>query len=386
MLNDEEMSPGRGARFARLLGLLLASHCAIACGDGRTRTRKIENVRVAEFIGDVRPWGLGPERRFGLRTPGAVSSTTSSGDLTWSTPEGWVEREPSGMRAADFAVGEGECYLTMLSGGGGGLEANVQRWRQQFGLQPLSTSELEALPRTPFFGTSGVLVDFTGTYGGMGGGESLADYGLLGLLAFTDEGARFLKFTGPRALVESQREAFLGLGGSMRPSGSSETQGHSGSGTQMSVSEDAAEAPSPTLQRAAGLAWDAPASWTREADRAFRVVTFKSSGGEGPECYITMLGGDGGGPELNITRWAKQLGTELLPGVVQKRETLEILGGSGELVEIHGSLNGEPTVLLGVVRQLADRSVFVKMVGASDAVLSEADNFRSFVQSLTRNG
>ncbi len=52
------------------------------------------------------------------------------------------------MRLASFEIpysgGMGELSIIQLGGEGGGLEANVNRWRGQIGLGPLSRFEIEA--------------------------------------------------------------------------------------------------------------------------------------------------------------------------------------------------------------------------------------------------
>ena len=370
----------RHAWASLLLGLA-------ACADQGSQT--IETVRVARFVGDVRSWGLSPERRFGLRRPtdtGAAQATGSG----WSyvAPPGWTEREPAGMRVLDFVVGaEGECYLTVLNGDGGGLEANVQRWRKQLGLAALTSGELAGLERVPFLATEGTLVDFEGTWKGMSGSEERSSWGLLGVLALAEGKACFLKFTGPRSLVEQEREAFLALASSLAPSAASgrDPHGSTADTTPPMPPTSTGEAPSTQLQRAAGLAWNAPDGWQRANDKPFRVVTFRTP--DGVECYVTLLGGDGGGTASNVARWAGQLGVEAgaAPAVVE--EPLQILGGEGILVAIDGQLASpagteEPARMLAAMRQLGDRSVFVKMMGAAANVEASKDGFLQFVSSL----
>ena len=52
------------------------------------------------------------------------------------------------MRLASFEVpystGSGDLSIMELSGSGGGLEANVNRWRGQIGLDPVSYTHLRA--------------------------------------------------------------------------------------------------------------------------------------------------------------------------------------------------------------------------------------------------
>ena len=82
------------------------------------------------------------------------AATTASGEVAWKTPSGWKQEPASGMRRASFSV-QGEDGLSAdvsvvnLPGSAGGLLQNINRWREQIALPPLSEKELGAhLQRT----------------------------------------------------------------------------------------------------------------------------------------------------------------------------------------------------------------------------------------------
>lgn len=64
----------------------------------------------------------------------------------WAVPAGWREAGPKPMRAATFLAGEGdstiEIAVSVFPGDTGGLLANVNRWRQQVGLAPITEAAL----------------------------------------------------------------------------------------------------------------------------------------------------------------------------------------------------------------------------------------------------
>lgn len=366
-------------RGSAIPALLVAS---AACG-GPHEQRHVAEVRVERVVGDDRTWGRSSAERFGFgggaglgtpsETEGSAAAHAGAGELVWSTPAGWSERPPSAMRQADWQLPDGaECYLSVLPGGGGGLEANVQRWRGQLSLPPATPAELAALPRARLLGQEALLVDFTGTFVGMGGGEARAGQRLLGLLALGEGGeACFLKLVGPAARVELERERFLALAASLRRAVRPAPV----------PAVDPSQAPPAALQRAAGLAWEAPAGWVPGAERSFRVVTFHPSEHPDVECYVTLLLGAGGGLEANVERWRGQLGTPQEPADVAERGTLSMLGGEGAWVEIQARAADGPG-LLGAVRELGDRALFVKLVGPRAAVRAERERFLSFCASL----
>ena len=66
----------------------------------------------------------------------------------WEKPESWIESEGSSMRLATFQVpyssGYAELSVSEIGGDGGGIKANVNRWRKQLGLSEQSISEINA--------------------------------------------------------------------------------------------------------------------------------------------------------------------------------------------------------------------------------------------------
>lgn len=153
-------------------------------------------------------------KRFGYETrPTGDQDQGGKGQLVWEAPEGWTEVPSTAMRDANMRFGpqqEGECYLTRLPSGGGGLAANVNRWRKQMGQPPIGADEVAALPTRQLLGFPATLVSLQGTFTGMGAAPK-ENHGLHGLILELGGGALFVKMTGPSDLVtanETQFDAF----------------------------------------------------------------------------------------------------------------------------------------------------------------------------------
>jgi hypothetical protein len=107
------------------------------------------------------------------------------------------------MRLASFdipdAAGNGDVSISKLNGDGGGLLANVNRWRGQVGLAPLETSALAAnsTALTTAGGDSGTWVELKGT-----------DKTILGAIVARDGVSWFFKMTAPSSVAVQNREAF----------------------------------------------------------------------------------------------------------------------------------------------------------------------------------
>ncbi|MCA1964036.1 MAG: hypothetical protein LDL31_08855 [Prosthecobacter sp.] len=131
--------------------------------------------------------------------------------LIWQTPEGWSQAERSQMRPVNLSFGanrEGECYLSLLPGGGGGVLANVNRWRKQMGQPEITEEELAKMPKKSLMGIEGTFVSLDGAYTSVGATEAKADYKMLGIVAAMGEAGLFVKMVGPKDLVEANSQAF----------------------------------------------------------------------------------------------------------------------------------------------------------------------------------
>ena len=71
----------------------------------------------------------------------------NSAGFSWKKPESWIPSSGSSMRLASFDIpyseGSGDLSVIQLGGTGGGIEANVNRWRRQLNLEPQTLSKIE---------------------------------------------------------------------------------------------------------------------------------------------------------------------------------------------------------------------------------------------------
>lgn len=186
-----------------------------SCGDSGVSGPNIVVRELPESQQSFRLVDSSAERfRYQRRDEVAESSpqTSSSPQLIFTTPDGWKEQAGSMMRDVNLAFGdndEGECYVARLPGAGGGLLANVNRWRGQMGADPLTETEVYSLPTKALFGQPATFVDLEGNFSpGMGSSEVKEDYRMLGLILASDAGAVFVKMTGPAPLVAQNLEGF----------------------------------------------------------------------------------------------------------------------------------------------------------------------------------
>jgi len=127
------------------------------------------------------------------------------------------------MRAATYSItpvagdqGVAECIVNYFGPGqGGGVEANVERWKGQV----LGADGKPAPAKTSKRVVRGVpitVVDASGTYTGMGGpmmggAKPVQGYRLLGAIVEGPGGSVFFKLTGPAKTIAAQEKNFEAL-------------------------------------------------------------------------------------------------------------------------------------------------------------------------------
>ncbi|MHB1308836.1 MAG: hypothetical protein ACYDC1_00035 [Limisphaerales bacterium] len=124
----------------------------------------------------------------------------------WEVPPGWQEAAPGPMQSGRYTVDDGkdargEVTVVILPGDAGGTLPNVNRWRAQIGLGPMTEAELAAQSiKLEVPGASSYAIDATNE-------ESKRRVIAAGVTA----GARtwFFKLSGDLAAVAAQKDAFL---------------------------------------------------------------------------------------------------------------------------------------------------------------------------------
>lgn len=305
----------------------------------------------------------------------------------YDLPSGWTELASSSQRWINLQPAgnpDASCYLSILPGEAGGLAANVNRWLGQLGLDPLDEAGVAALPTTLLLGQMATVVEGTGHFTGMGD-QARDDWGLVGLIqtmrvpnasggesVFT----AFIKMTGPRGLVEQERDHFDAFVASLKP----RPQGDPVPADTSSAAPSGGSAPG-------ALKYAVPEGWTDEGASGMRLASL--SIGDQTECYVIRLGGDGGGLAGNVNRWRGQLGLDPLDGqAVASLPKVACLGTDATLFDAEGSYSGMNGEALGSARMLGalvfmgDVSYFIKLVGPSDVVAANIEPFKAFLSSL----
>lgn len=134
----------------------------------------------------------------------AETGVDAQPQIGWTVPAGWTSTPPSAMRYASFTVagqnGEtADVSVSVLGGEAGGDLANVNRWRGQVGLEPVTDGDLKGLVTLVSAGGGDIMtVDMAG-----------ATSRILAGWAHVQGQTWFFKITGPDDLVSGQKENFV---------------------------------------------------------------------------------------------------------------------------------------------------------------------------------
>jgi hypothetical protein len=161
------------------------------------------------------------------------------------------------------------------------------------------------------------------------------------------------------------------------------------------------KAKKPPVPTAIGpLEMNVPGEWIkRKPVRQFRILEWGVPTAEGddkaPVCYVSELGGGGGGAEANIRRWEGEYDEK---DGEPKKDKFEVEGVKITVVDVAGvfkeSMGGGPfapgkvelrkgyrTLAAWVEPEGGDRVFSIKMVGPKKSVGAQRDDFLAMVKS-----
>lgn len=267
----------------------------------------------------------------------------------WELPEGWRQQPGGGMRFATILIDSDEkpLELTVTPLPSPGIDeteaalANINRWRGQIGLAPIS---------------SDVLTD-------------ALDKG-------DDDEIQALKLSDGSKAIAVNLVGNLASGGGMQPP-------FAGGGASRPQSESPHQSPPPTETQ---LTYEVPKGWTEITAGGMREAAFEvKEGKEAVEITVVSLPGDAGGLLANINRWRKQVGmpeaTE--EEVRQQVREVSISSKQGMAIDLVGPADraeGAETILAAITIH-ANRMWFFKLKGNSDLAARERERFEAFLQS-----
>lgn len=131
--------------------------------------------------------------------------------FSWETPDDWQEQKATPPRKASYTVNgsqgrQADLSVTTFPGAVGGLLPNINRWRNQLGLEPVTEETMEGLTETVIVNSEeATLVDLKSDTRRM-----------LVLILVIENDSWFFKFTGDLSLIDEQYPYFYNFIQSIR--------------------------------------------------------------------------------------------------------------------------------------------------------------------------
>ena len=302
------------------------------------------------------------------------------------------------MRVASFKVADtngkqADVSVVPLPGEAGGDFSNVNRWRGQVGLAPVSEDDLKKLAQPVEL--AGQPADLYEQDGKNPAGEPTR---ILAVIQRRDGMAWFFKMTGDSQLVTREKTNFVKFLGTIQfTAGEAVAAVPTSSppfadGTLPAGHPDISTAPSSAVSDLASTAgkprWNVPSGWKEVPGGQFLAAKFVIAGNGGAQAAVNVSSsaGNGGGVAANVNRWRKQLGLGELSGDELAKVVRPITTTSGQatLVEMSGTdaRGGQPASLVGAIVLQPGQAWFYKLMGAAPIVEAQKGAFTSFVQAV----
>jgi hypothetical protein len=346
---------------AASIGLLRLLVCApLLCGCRR------EAIQVYEV----------PKEKASPAAASVPSSAPRKENVRWTRPASWQEQPASGMRVGSFSISRGgktaEVSIIPLAGAAGNELDNVNRWRGQVSLPPISKPDLAAATQpASIAGGQGHLFDMSG--------RSAQGSPTRIVAALLDRGGTgwFFKLTGEEGLVGEEKAVFIEFLKTVR--------------FDANAPEQTGPVPPAPAQGDGGPAlskWAAPSHWREEAPSSMVLVNYRIADPQGGSAKVTVSSfpGDVGGALANVNRWRGQLGLEPLPGPADLEKALtpiDVEGGKAMLADMSGTdaRTGNKARMIAAILPKEGNTWFFKLMGDEAAVMKEKEAFAQFVRN-----
>jgi len=307
--------------------------------------------------------------------------------LSWNTPEGWEEVPPGQMRVASFRVKgdngkQADVSIVPLPGLAGSDLGNVNRWRGQIGLAPITDADVAKLAEpVQIAGQPGQLYDQAGK--GTGSDDPAR---ILAAVFRKESTAWFFKMVGDDELVAKQKPAFIGFLNTINFNSATAQPDLPPSHPPIESGSIASAKTAPTPTSNPGKpSWQVPPGWQEAPAGQFLVAKFNIAGEANSQAAVnvSMSAGNGGGLAANVNRWRGQLGLPASsPAEISSAvQTLDLPGGKAMLVEMNGNdaRTGQASQLIGVMVPTGTQTWFYKLMGSQAVVDREKKAFTNFI-------
>jgi hypothetical protein len=145
----------------------------------------------------------------GMNAAAPVPVVAAADKPTWTGPAGWQEAPLTQFLIAKYAIAgaagaQAAVNISSLANDGGGLLANINRWRAQLGQTPLTDADIAKLPTIDASGAKATVADFSGV-----DPRSGKPARLVGVVLPLGGQTWFYKLMGDASVVAQQQDALI---------------------------------------------------------------------------------------------------------------------------------------------------------------------------------
>jgi hypothetical protein len=362
-----------------LLAPLAFALAVSAAGCKREEIRAYRAPKAAPSTLMGAPSNPAPSSTQASATPSATSGVAGE-KVSWTLPPTWKEVPTTQqMRLATFDANGVEVSVAAFPGDVGGPLANINRWRGQIGLAPVTDAELPTLLTTTRANNVEVShVTMTGSTGQV----LLAASILPG-----DDKTWFVKATSEPAKIDAIRESFIAFSKSFRlgtPAASSATPSAAPPPTTPQPSPPKTPtAPGNAIAQRLGST-PPPPNWKPYANASsFLAASFTATNAKGTaRATASSLLNDGGGLLNNLNRWREQLALAPLAAVAD--QPVRNLSANAILVDLVNAANSDRQAIIVLTDTSGAQTTtwFFKLRGAPDAVAAELSTFETWAKAV----
>ncbi len=322
-------------------------------------------------------------------TPKVASQNQQINRVTWTAPADWIAQPASSMRKGSYLFkntsGESaDISIISFPGDAGGFAANVNRWRRQIQLPPLSEDEILKITKTTQTGNSIIfIIDFSSEQPILDN-QKFAQ--VIGAILNLKTESWFFKISGDKDTVSSQRKNFHSFIQSIKVDQKNKIAGKQ--------TQTAPKAPAPQSAGNTNFAkinYTKPENWQLKPNSPMRVASFKAVGPNNLEADISIvpLRGDSGGDLANINRWRRQIQLLPLNSLSEETSLEKIMTDSGEFTLVN--LSNDKTLpnnnfkprILAAIFHIDNEAWYFKMTGEDSIVTSQKSIFIDFLKSVS---
>ena len=330
-----------------------------SCNEEKIRTYKIATDSSSD---------LPTEQPVPAATPKPPAAAASSSHVTWQAPADWTEETPGQFQVASFATPSGgKVTVSMLPGDGGGIPANINRWRRQMNLEAIPDEEIKGQPLKITGGKDELFL-----FNLVPADAAPDSSGILAAILPLASESWYFKFNGKAGDMKANGMAFMNFLITVRVAGASP--------------EAAAPAPATSPK----IDFKVPAGWEKSQGSSMRVASFSVTAADGATADVSVvpLPGDSGSMLDNVNRWRSQVQLAPIAAADDPALGTKVDGPAGTyflsyMVSTAAILEGKKAAITTAILKTATHTWFFKMAGEASVVEANREKFESFVRSAT---